>query len=183
MSGCNNTGTLGVSRVSNKVLSIIGPQGPVGPRGAQGEQGPPGPTGPTGPRGESVVLAFGAFYNNCPATVPPCCPVPICFTMMSAMPVGVCLVNESIALSDPGVYLVDFIVYTEEECTISLCLAGCMVPGAIFTGRGIIVGKAIITTLLPNQLIKLVNARNEPCRLLSSDCCPTNVLVTVLRIA
>jgi len=184
MSNCNRNGTLGVSRVSNsRVLTIIGPQGPEGPRGLQGEQGIPGPTGPTGPRGESVVLAYGAFYNSGPATIPPGCPFPICYTMTSALPIGMCLINESVALADPGVYLVDFTVYTTGECTIALCLSGNLVAGAVFTGTGTINGKAIITTMLPNQLIKLVNAGQCDCTLLANNTCASNVIMTVLRIA
>lgn len=184
MSRCNRTGTLStVTTVGNtRVVLAAGPQGPIGPRGLQGEQGLTGATGPTGPAGPSAVLAYGAFYNNSSVIVPPCSSVPICFTMISAIPVGVSLVNGNIVLTDPGVYLVDFTVYTEDECTLGLCLNGNLIAGAVFTNSGIINGKAIITTVFANQMIKIVNLGEDPCALTAPVAGSSNVIITILRI-
>lgn len=182
MSHCCNRPVTAVAGTS-RVLVTSGPVGPIGPRGIQGETGPIGPTGPTGPPGQAVVLAYGAFYHNAASDVPACGFVPITYTMMAALPVGMCLVNDNIALTNPGVYLIDYTIYTDNDSTFGVCLCGSLIAGSITHGRGLNTGRAIITTILPNQLIRLVNVGDNVARLISPVCAASNVIVTVLRIA
>lgn len=178
MSNCNC-----IRPVNARVLCCMGPQGPQGVRGIQGEAGPPGPAGPQGPQGTSVVIAYGGFYNVTTGEIQPNNAIPISNTMMSALPIGMSLVNSGILLNDPGVYMVDYVVYTTGPSVIGVACCCSPICGSITSNSNINQGKIIIATLQPNQIICLMNNGNSPINLAPIVNCSSNVIVTVIRIS
>lgn len=167
---------------------IAGATGAVGPTGPQGPQGVAGATGATGPQGVAGGIAeFASFIGTSaagdPTVVAQNTAVP--FPNATAGTTGITRVtNTSFNLAEPGEYLVQFKVNSNEAGQLGIFLNGAVQPNTTFgtaTANGSIDGASIITTTAPNTQLSIVNP-NATSITITPDAGGTNPTVSALNI-
>lgn len=166
----------------------VGPTGPQGPQGVAGATGAVGPTGPQGPQGVAGGIAEFASFNGTsaagdPTVVAQNTAVP--FPNATAGTTGITrLTNTSFNLAEPGEYLVQFMVNSNEAGQLGIALNGAVQPNTTFgtaTANGSIDGASIITTTAPNTQLSIVNP-NATSITITPDAGGTNPTVSALNI-
>ena len=193
------TGPTGPQGVPGAVgaTGAVGPTGPQGPQGVAGATGAVGPTGPqgpqgvagaTGPQGVAGGIAEFASFNGTsavgdPTVVAQNTAVP--FPNAIAGTTGITrLTNTSFNLAEPGEYLVQFKVNSNEAGQLGIALNGAVQPNTTFgtaTANGSIDGASIITTTAPNTQLSIVNP-NATSITITPDAGGTNPTVSALNI-
>ena len=170
------------------VPGSVGATGAVGPTGPQGPQGVAGATGATGPQGIAGGIAEFASFNGTsaagdPTVVAQNTAVP--FPNATAGTTGITrLTNTSFNLAEPGEYLVQFKVNSNEAGQLGIALNGAVQPNTTFgtaTANGSIDGASIITTTAPNTELSIVNP-NATSITITPDAGGTNPTVSALNI-
>lgn len=174
------TGATGPTGPTGKTgpTGATGATGPVGPTGATGASitGDTGDTGPTGPAGG--VLAFGGFYTDPSPNAPLANGSPVTFVTQGPVPLNVTsLGGTDFMLANAGIYLVTFQVpvVTEGQLTINLSHEGPQAGTQVgqisqsgLTGMNNVVqlvGSALITTTIPNDILSIVNSSGNTMQL------------------
>ena len=181
------TGPTGPQGVPGAV-GATGAVGPTGPQGPQGIAGATGAVGPTGPQGVAGGIAEFASFNGTsdagdPTVVAQNTAVP--FPNATAGTTGITrLTNTSFNLAEPGEYLVQFMVNSNEAGQLGIALNGAVQPNTTFgtaTANGSIDGASIITTTAPNTQLSIINP-NATSITITPDAGGTNPTVSTLNI-
>ena len=143
--------------------AICGDLATSGASGATGAQGPKGDSGATGATGATGAAAYAEFFALMPpdnaATVAPGTAVQ--FPQDGPQAGDVSRTGAStFNIATPGTYRVAFSVSVTEAGQLAVALNGLELPYTVSgraTGTSQISGEALVTTVVPNSLISIVN--------------------------
>jgi len=170
------TGTLGTAGIIGTVgiPGTPGTPGTAGSLGSAGTAGSVGSQGVSGTTGGGALLGYGYIYNLTPAPPTIAVGAPILFSDNGPL-LGITHVlgSSDIVISNPGVYSVTFSVSGSEPNQFAIFLDSVLIPvvGTTYgSGAGTQqnTGPTIITTVIPNSVLTIVNNRSPAAVTLAS---------------
>ena len=156
-------GPMGVAGETG-LQGIQGIQGVQGPQGVQGDQGVQGPQGEQGVQGLSAVNVYSSYYND--VLQPVIQNGSILFNNSSYTSSDITYNAGVFTLVKPGSYLITFYINAEQATQIALFLNNSLHFGSTFNTAA---GSTVITTVLPNQILSLINTTNGPITLTNNN--------------